>query len=405
MAESKLNTSRKRILVVSQGVPHATKGASLVLFFHYLEGLRNAGYNVLHLLVTTSAFSEDLRAYRQHIETPGQFKVLPVLKEKLIKSGRFTHFIDATELKVHYSEVSEFNPDVSLCLDFPCAWAVQGWDIGRRVVWLGDLYFENYFYHAKYALQEGNGTRIQWILSYWHSYLWKRIYKRILSVFDFIVVSSGSSVQSLEALGLRSVYLPYPWPSEPPQVRPKKCTRPTFFFFGNLVGLGTRSALHRLIEDIYPRLISDYGSGQFEIRISGYGDLPYWFSAMISDKPEVRYLGFVDDLDAVMGESHALLAPIDVPVGNRSRILTALAKRMLVIAHNSTALGNPDLVDGVNCYLASTTQEFIDRLKRAVNDPVLSEEIATRGMDLYRMRFAPEKAVSSLLDVLNTVLV
>ena len=84
MAESKLNTSRKRILVVSQGVPHATKGASLVLFFHYLEGLRNAGYNVLHLLVTTSAFSEDLRAYRQHIETPGQFKVLPVLKEKLI---------------------------------------------------------------------------------------------------------------------------------------------------------------------------------------------------------------------------------------------------------------------------------------------------------------------------------
>ena len=83
---------------------------------------------------------------------------------------------------------------------------------------------------------------------------------------------------------------------------------------------------------------------------------------LIADNPEFQWLGFVPDIDSVITACHAVLFPIDVAVGNRSRILTALCKGALVIAHRNVALGNPALVDGRTCALAATPEEFIDRM-------------------------------------------
>lgn len=395
----------KRALVISSGVPHPTEGASTVLFFYYIQSLRDAGFQVRHLMLVPPGTDKEVAEYRARMEVNGGFAVCPVTCGRLIQSGRFTHRIDATILAPHRAEVEAFAPDLTLCLDIAGAWALKDWSVGRRVVWLGDLFFENYFHNAHYAYKEKTGTFAQLILSYWHVFLWKRIYHHALSKFDFIVASAGSSVQRLAEIGLSSVYLPYPWPASStlPTTR-TLCLRPTFFFFGNLVGLGSRSAFHLMAAGIYPELIKLYGPNGFEIRVSGRGDLPHWVTAMIADKPEVRYLGFVEDLDPVMSECHALLVPIDVPVGNRSRIVTALSKRLLVVAHANTALGNPDLVDGQTCYLASEPQEFVAKLKRAVDFPEQARHIAENGYDMYRRRFAPEPAVSALLDAIKPLL-
>src|ERR1700674_3566206 len=40
-----------RMLVCSSGVPHETEGASVVLFFHYIRRLQQAGYDIVHLLL------------------------------------------------------------------------------------------------------------------------------------------------------------------------------------------------------------------------------------------------------------------------------------------------------------------------------------------------------------------
>jgi glycosyltransferase involved in cell wall biosynthesis len=96
--------------------------------------------------------------------------------------------------------------------------------------------------------------------------------------------------------------------------------------------------------------------------------------------------------------------PIDVPVGNRSRILTAMAMRALVIAHANTALGNPALVDGETCYLASDAEGFVRAMAEAVDNPVRRMTIIDRAFRCYDQRFRPERATSRLAERLGALL-
>jgi glycosyltransferase involved in cell wall biosynthesis len=83
---------------------------------------------------------------------------------------------------------------------------------------------------------------------------------------------------------------------------------------------------------------------------------------------------------------------MDVPVGNRSRILTALSAGAVLIAHKNVSLGNPDLISGVNCLLASDVESFVDAMKHSVNEPSVMKQIANNGRQMYIDRFSIESA-------------
>jgi glycosyltransferase involved in cell wall biosynthesis len=172
---------------------------------------------------------------------------------------------------------------------------------------------------------------------------------------------------------------------------------PTFLFFGTLAGLGSRSAMRLLANRIYAQMLARWKPRGFRILIAGRGELPKWFADRIADKPEFEWLGFVPDIDSVIASSHAVLFPIDVAVGNRSRILTALCKGALVIAHRNVALGNPALVDGQTCALAVTPKEFIDRMVRSVEDEHWARAVAEQGRRCYEELFSPKRAASRLI--------
>lgn len=394
---------KPRIIVVVGGIPHPSVGASLVIYYCYLQGLREAGYEVLNLLLLQPDNSTEasLAAYRQAMEGP-DFRILVAQSPRFVRTNRFGHRYDHAALRQVRAQVEAFDADVTLCLDLPAAWAVHGWHIGRRVAWLGDLFFQNYLLHALYGRAEGQTSTYQLLITRWHTFLWERIYHRVLKRFDAVVASAKSSEEALASVGVTATYLPYPWPGEDPlPLDSPKASLPTFFFFGQLQGLGSRSAFHIMTGGIYPALVRALGRGGFEILVGGRGGLPAWVETAIADKPEVRYLGFVEDLDPVLTACHAVLAPIDAPVGNRSRILTALSKRALVVAHRNTALGNPDLVDQASCYLAENAEEFVDRLLRPVSRPQEANAVAEQGYQVYKTRFSPEAAVPLMLAVLR----
>jgi glycosyltransferase involved in cell wall biosynthesis len=270
---------------------------------------------------------------------------------------------------------------------------------------LGDLEFETFFYNSIYSWKEREISFRDMALAIRYSFLWKRRYRHNLKPDDLLLVASKSSEKTIAQLGLQASYLPYPWPVTGKAVGPiERPSKPTFLFFGSLVGLGSRSAFHTMIKDIYPGLVRTWGGQGFDILIGGRGQLPSWVENDITAKPEIRYIGFIEDLDAVIGTCHAVLIPIDVPVGNRSRILTALSKRAVVVAHRNTALGNPDLVDGESCYIAETGDEFVDRLRRTFEKPEEAREIAERGYNVYNTHFEPSKAVSSFIKLIQSQL-
>jgi glycosyltransferase involved in cell wall biosynthesis len=105
-----------------------------------------------------------------------------------------------------------------------------------------------------------------------------------------------------------------------------------------------------------------------------------------------------------MNSCHASLAPIDVPVGNRTRILSAMAKGSLVIAHRATALGNPDLVDGETCYLAADARAFARRMIDAVEHAELSESVIAKARRCYHAHFRPEAATQVVVDEFRRLL-
>lgn len=397
-------TSRKpRIVVVVGGIPHPSIGASVVLYHYYLRGLKDAGFEILNILLLQPDTSSDagLAEYRRELESP-DFHVLPVYSPSFVRTNRFGHRFDHAALKDARRQAEAFGADATLCLDFPSAWAVEGWRIGRRVAWLGDLFFQNYLLHALYGRSEGETSFGKLLITRWQTLVWKHLYRRVLKPFTTVIVAAKSSERAMALIGIPATYIPYPWPGEAPlPLGLPRAAKPTFFFFGQLQGLGSRSAFHTMTGGIYPALVRTWGRGGFEILIGGRGGLPGWVEAAIADKPEIRYLGFVEDLDPVLTACHAVLAPIDAPIGNRSRILTALAKRALVVAHRNTALGNPDLVDQVSCYLAENTDEFMDRLRRSVERPEEANKVAEQGYQVYKTRFSPEAAVPPLISAVQ----
>lgn len=398
----------KRALIVVQGVPHPSEGASTVLFYWYIAALHAAEFEILNvLLLGAGAAAEDaqLAAYKKITGGWRRFTILTCRSRKfVVPRMRGLRFDDAA-LAPAVAGVREFKPDIILCLDITGAMAARAWP-GTKIVWLGDLAFQTGWYHALYAYKERRASLrllLGTVVASWH---WRRVYKDVLRPCAKIVVSAKSQELALRSLGVEgSTYLPYPWPAKIPQDRKAaQPAVPTLLFIGTLEALGSRSAFHLLIDEIHPALVASFGSGGFRIIICGRGALADWVQRAIADKPEFEYRGFVEDIEGLMAQCHALLAPIDVPVGNRSRILTAWAQRLLVIAHRNTALGNPDLIDGQTGYLAASCDEFIDRIERAVRQPAHARAITGSAYEVYQKKFFPAAAVRLMLAEIEDAL-
>jgi hypothetical protein len=387
--------SARRLLVVAPGIPHPTEGASTVLFFHYIDALKRAGFDLFNVLLleNKTATPERLSAYEARMTGERGFQVKGCWSDTgWVRTGwRRGHQLDRRSLGPLVEAARSFRPDAIVCLDFLSAWAASEIP-GRRLVWLGDLNFQSFWYNSLYSWKEGLGSLREVAIVGFLSHLWKRLYRRVLRRAERVVVASKSSEPALARLGIAARYLPYPWPADPPATGIARDARPTLLFFGSLQGLGSRSALHMMLDRLYPALVARFGPGKFQIVVCGRGTLPDWARASAADKPEIELKGFVDDLPALMARGHAFAAPMDVPVGNRSRIVTAMAQRLLVIAHPSTALGNPDLVDLQTCHLAATPEAFVERFERAIAQPAETAAIVDRAFAVYSSKFAPERA-------------
>lgn len=388
-----------RVLILSSGIPHERDGASTVLFYHYVKHVLLAGHAVLQVLLLEGdgLTDADVESYRHSMVRFGPFEVAALRAPRFVRQRPFAHELIVPAHAPALDEARSFNPDVTLAFDVVPAWMAETIQARRRVVWLGDLHFHTIRLHANYSALESPSSLISFPKHWLAARVWRRAYREALAGTDAVIVSSASSVGEMAALGIDSEYQPYPWPGGSSVAEGQRPALPTFLFFGTLAGLGSRSALHLLANRIYAQMLARWKPRGFRILIAGRGELPKWFANVIVDKPEFQWLGFVPDIDSVITACHAVFFPIDVAVGNRSRILTAMSKGALVIAHRNVALGNPALVDGRTCALASTPQEFIDRMVRSVEDECWAHEIAARGRHCYEELFSPERAAAQLI--------
>lgn len=388
----------RKLAVIIPCVPHPTDGASVVVYYWYAYALRHSGYQILNILLLGS--EDDLpkvAEYRERLEESVLFHIVPIVCANPIIYSKWAgaQDIHGGLARDVARSVNEFAPDSLVCFDLLSAWAAALCKAPTKLAWLGDLHFQSFWHNGIYALERRDFRNA--LNNFLYSHPWKKCYVRALRDFTKIIVSSGSSVQQLAKLGLESEYLPYPWPAEPDSVRAPPAI-PTLAFFGTLGALGSLSSIRILVREIHPKLLRKFGRGNFRIKIFGRGTLPSFATRIIAKNAEFEALGFVTDLNKVLSECHALIAPIEAPVGNRSRILTALANGLPVIAHTNTTLGNPDLISGSNCCLGRTADEMLEHFYRLLDDPAYADRIAASGRQLYLYKFHPLIACKALLQ-------
>lgn len=399
-------SSREKIVVVTVGLPHPSKGASSVLFFEYIKALITAGYFVKLIAIAEGEQfrSSDIADLKSAIGSMNFEVVAKVCGSRVLLPNRLhIHFDKRIETEVS-DEVNKLSPEIVIAFDIAAAFLLRGLRAPRKIVWLGDLRFESEWHHFRYSVKERwrNAKHLAYALS--QKLQWRRIYKTALTEFSDVIVASKSSEKAMLELGVEATFAPYPWPNVGVvdiDTKRRFPDKPSFLFFGQLQGLGSRSSLHFVFQKLYPSLIEQWGAEGFNITIGGARTLPSWVEAEIRRKPEISFVGFIADLTEQLSAVHAVIVPVDVPVGNRSRIITAQAKRALVIGHRNTALGNPYLIDGKTCYLASDARGFAEAMKSAVESPVRTLKIIDEAEKCYKQSYDPEIAAKALVSLLS----
>jgi len=394
------------LLIVTHGVPHSSKGASAVVFHLYIEAMKKRYKSITHLVVTDDHPNSILALsnYAGAAQGDESFEVI---------SAKLSHFVDFSLRSFSWraktpslellSTLSQLSPQKIVCFDVLAAAITKEVPCKDKVIWLGDLRYQTVVFHGVYdfILNPANLTAIPKAIA--SSLAWKRLYRRTLRGEGKVIASSKSAELSLNKNGLASSYLPYPWPDEGTQFELRlKREIPSFIMFGNLAALGSKSALLFLLRRVHPLLVRYWGEGGFRVLIAGISDMPAWVIQEVKNRPEFELLGFVPDLASEVGSCHAVLAPISAPVGNRTRIVTAMSMRSLVIAHTSTALGNPALVSGENCFLAKRPDEFVQFMIRAFENQAEARVIAHSARGTYERVFHPSIASHKLIELLES---
>ena len=263
----------------------------------------------------------------------------------------------------------------------------------RKIVWLGDLRFQTNFYNYLMDLKSNFYLIRHLFYIIYQNYLLKKKYFEYLKDIDRIVVSSKSSEKQLMKIGINSIFLPYPWPKLFKLSEKYKKKIPEFLFFGNLSGLGSKSAIFELFNRIYPIILEKMGEKKFKINIAGSNyERSYLRKINLEKFPEVKFYGFVDKLDSLFSNSIAIIFPGNIPVGNRCRLISCMAIGLPIIADESCKAGNPYLEDSQTALLAKSPEEFVKKMLLCVDNNMLRNELILNAKKLYNKYYSPKNA-------------
>ena len=397
---------KKKFLVIFTGdLPTKFLGASTVVFYQFIKFILGKDYELHLLAISTSKYK------KKNI-----IKFLNSFKNKKIKSfnycflKNFFNFnkfnllikkIKTSSLsKSQISKIKKIKPDKILALDITAtSFAKQIFD-DKIYVWLGDLNFSTTWYHFYYKYFNSLAYYIFFLYIKIFVLKWKHFYKNILSNTN-IISGSNANIKELKKIGIHSEYQPYPWPKVFKKQKIKKRNKPSYVFFGNLVGLGSKSAFNYLLNEIYPKYELLWGQDGFNIFVCGSHKIGMNYKKKIKKLKNIHFLGYVKNLNRLVSTCHACLFPIDVPVGNRSRIVTGLGSGWPIIAHKNVSIGNPHLKNGYNCLLAENSDDFVKISKQIYKNHNLSKNISFNAIKTYNRTHEPKHSLQKFEKFLN----
>lgn|GEM_PF-5100395 len=184
-------------------------------------------------------------------------------------------------------------------------------------------------------------------------------------------------------------------PTQPPEGKPYRIV-----LFGHLrAGLTTAGLVH-FADHILTAIDRSGRQEEFEFHIVGKFE-PYPFVARKLQRANIHFKGFVENLADTLNGAHAVLVPIPVLPGPGMRLSSACAVSACIVTHHVTAIGSPEYVNGENCLMASSGEEFVDALVRVCENRDLSRRLRAAARRTYDENYRMEdcgRAVEKILE-------
>jgi glycosyltransferase involved in cell wall biosynthesis len=121
----------------------------------------------------------------------------------------------------------------------------------------------------------------------------------------------------------------------------------------------------------------------------------------IRQREGVRVLGFVEDLGSLVSAADFCIAPIWRGVGILTKVLDMMASGRPTVVSMLAKEGIPELVSGVNCFIANDRNEFIEVVRGLVNRTDKAQDIGREGRRLVEERYSCSVMSAKVIEIVD----
>ena len=166
-------------------------------------------------------------------------------------------------------------------------------------------------------------------------------------------------------------------------------------FVGNYLHYPNADAVLYFARVIWPQVKEQSPELKFTI----VGQAPPPEIKRLEDDPAVVVTGRVADVTPYLKKSTIFICPVRLGGGFRGKILEAMAIGRPIVSTSLGAEGIP-AQSGKNIILADTPEDFAQGIDRLLQDNHLYNQVSTLGRELVEDKYAWEKGVEVLEDIL-----
>jgi glycosyltransferase involved in cell wall biosynthesis len=218
----------------------------------------------------------------------------------------------------------------------------------------------------------------------------------------FIVGSFGHQhAQHFRSLGLDCRHFRFFSPPVPGymQVSTKTTSEPLIaLHVGALQTSASRTMLNYWTRELLPEL--GKRSLQLEIRFVGRYDPIHQISSPFKNI-RFSFAGHIENLEDEFKRADVFLAPMNYPVGVRTRVITALSYGVPVVADRSVALGLQELSHGREILYGSNATDVANCLQNAYQDRSTLTHMSASARGAWEKYYDPARNIQELLEPLG----
>lgn len=399
--------SRGSVAFLSTGIPDRTQGGSGIFNDLVCRALLADGYRV-HGVFRVSRWFMDTFVRRDHLDELAALGLeVDFVWQEDVPVSRWTGGTALLRAQHQFALCEEAvaarrglldAAEGIVALDLGWAWALSGIDRPRVAV-LGDPHFRRLTTMRPLSVRD----RGSWTTRARHLSVEAALrgtVRRRLAPYDgrraTLASFSPRHAREYRRAGIDVRHVPWfvPGPAEPLRDPVREPFR--ILHVGTLESSASRTMLAFWERELLPALAEL--PFPIELRLVGADDVPSALAAL-PDNVTVATPGFVPDaeLEGEYERAAVFLSPMPYPIGVRTRIVSALAHALPVVAHPSAGEGLPELRTGEEIVYAASGSALAASLRSLHDDPARAERIGAAGRAAWERSYNPARNVPRLL--------